>query len=362
MKPLRATFLSIVPSPYQRDLFRALAARPEVGLSVVYCEPASPDSPWPERALQPHESVLKGFHLNWGGSRFIINRQLPSTSGADVLVLNGYVTLPAQILSRTRAHRTHMLFWGEKMVGGGAGLKGAVQRVLARPVALCDGIVAIGRGAHADYQRRYPGKPVYSLPYYCDLAAFRARPVARPRTPPTILFCGQMIARKGVDILLEAFARLTARGLDARLLLVGREADLPAMLARVPDAARARIEYAGFQAPEDLPAFFEKADIFVLPSRYDGWGVVVNQAAGAGLPLVCSDAVGAAPDLIEPGVNGHIYPAEDATRLEQILAGYVADPDSIRRAGEASLARSYEIDPERGAARWVEILQEVVAR
>ena len=119
----------------------------------------------------------------------------------------------------------------------------------------------------------------------------------KPRTPEriTFLFCGQMIARKGVDVLLAAFRQLDSR---AELLLVGREAELPEMLASLPAEVSRRIRYAGFQAPEALPDYFSQADAFVLPSRYDGWGVVVNQALGAGLPILCSDTVGAGFDLV----------------------------------------------------------------
>src|SRR5206468_3627451 len=117
-------------------------------------------------------------------------------------------------------------------------------------------------------------------------------------------FCGQMIRRKGVDLLLIAFDRLITRGVDIELLLVGREADLPEFMSAMSPEARARVRYEGFQAPERLPEYFSQADVFVLPSRHDGWGVVVNQALGAGLPVITSDAVGAGLDLVEDGVNG----------------------------------------------------------
>ena len=118
-----------------------------------------------------------------------------------------------------------------------------------------------------------------------------------------------MIARKGLDHLLAAFAAVAARHSHVRLLLVGREAELPQMLKALPPEVRARVEYAGFQPPEALPRYFAQADVFVLPSRYDGWGVVVNQAIGAGLPVVCSDAVGAAYDLVEDERKRAPFPA-----------------------------------------------------
>jgi glycosyltransferase involved in cell wall biosynthesis len=159
-----------------------------------------------------------------------------------------------------------------------------------------------------------------------------------------------------VDVLFAAFARLPER---ARLLLVGREADLPAMLAQLPEKVRARIEYAGFQAPEALPRFFARSHVFVLPSRYDGWGVVVNQALGAGLPVVCSDTVGAGQDLVVDEVNGLKFPAGDAVALANQMKRFLDAPEIIESWGAASREKARDYLPERGAERWVEALQEI---
>jgi len=351
---IKVNFYSVVPSPYQRDLFFELSRCPEVELHVFYLEPACSDSPWPEKPLQPYEHILPGFHLAWGISRFHINWYLPNITQSDVVVLNGYMSVTAQLLLRLQAQQIPCVFWGEKMAGAFGGLKGKVQQTLATGLNNCSAIAAIGSQAMQDYQRRFPQKPIFNIPYYCNLAAFSQEIPPRPRTPPTILFCGQMIARKGVDLLLLAFDRLIQMGLKARLLLVGREADLPHILIALSDKTRKNIEYAGFQAPEDLPHFFRQADLFVLPSRYDGWGVVVNQAIGAGLPVICSDAVGAAHDLIDQGINGYIFRNSDVDTLTQILARYLQNPILIQKASSASLQKSLAWSPKAGAQRWVD--------
>ncbi|MCC5806477.1 MAG: glycosyltransferase family 4 protein [Opitutales bacterium] len=351
--------MSIVPSPYQRDLFARLAARADVEVRVVYCEAGSPDSPWPEKELAPYESVMPGFYLSWGGSRFLLNAGVPPVRAADVVVCNGYMTLSAQRLMRRCRGHVPVLFWGEKMVAASPGLKGAVQRRLASPLERVDGFVAIGQGAKADYERRYPGRPVYSIPYFCEMESFRKDRPERPRTPPVILFCGQMIERKGLDILLKAFARVREAGLDARLLLVGREEALPAMLEEIPEKFHGDIENAGFQAPEALPAFFRRADLFVLPSRYDGWGVVVNQAVGAGLPVIVSDAVGAGPDLVREDRNGFVFPSGDADALAECIDRLLRDTGRLAAASDASWALAPSFFPERGAELWADVLHSV---
>ena len=167
-----------------------------------------------------------------------------------------------------------------------------------------------------------------------------------------------MIARKGLDHVLAAFAKLPDH---ARLLLVGREAELPQMLAPLPERVRSRIEYAGFQPPDALPQFFAKADVFILPSRYDGWGVVVNQALGASLPVICSDQVGAGHDLVADGENGYTFPVGDIDSLAEKMAHFTRDETLAARFGTASRRRAEDWTPARGAERWLAALKEISA-
>ena len=352
---MKVAFVSVVPSPYQRDLFRALAARTEVELSVFYLEAAAPDSPWPEKALAPHESILHGTWLPLGAARCHMNWPLPKLRDYDVVVMNTLMSLTGQWLMRTSLRGRRWIFWGERLGRGGA-----LHAALAAPLHRAAGIASIGTFAERDYRERFPEPRHFCIPYHCDLTAFLATPRrVRDDGRVVFLFCGQMIARKGVDLLLAAFQRL---GESARLLLVGREAELPALLAPLPPAVRERCVYAGFQPPDELPRFFAQADVFVLPSRYDGWGVVVNQAIGAGLPVVCSDMVGSGHDLVEDGVNGLKFCAGDADSLAEKMERFVREPAVIREWGAASRRKAHQWTPEVGAAKWAEAFQAVLAK
>ena len=357
MKRHRPLFITIVPSPYQRDLFGALAARDDVDVSVCYMEAGSPDSPWPETPLRSFERIMPGFWLPVGSARGHINWDLPDVSKHDVVVLSSFTSLTGQYLMRGTLLKKQWLFWGERLRAS-SGIRGVIQRGLAAPIANASALVGIGRAAEEDYQRRFPNIPHFNIPYHCDLTAFSAEGRGNAGNGPlTFFFCGQMIRRKGVDLLLRSFDRLVANGLDVQLLLVGREAELPEFLASVSADARGRIRYEGFQAPERLPEFFTRADIFVLPSRHDGWGVVVNQAVGAGLPIITSDAVGAGFDLVEHGVNGVRVPAGDADALYRSMLALAKDPDIARRWGEQSRKKARHLTPEAGAEKWVRVFE-----
>jgi glycosyltransferase involved in cell wall biosynthesis len=362
MKPRhKAIFITIVPSPYQRDLFKALAAREDIDLNVYYMEASSPDSPWPEKSLRPFERIVPGFWLPFGDARVHINWSLPDLSEADVVVLGTFTSLTGQWLMRGGLRGKRWLFWGERLHRR-SGVKELIQRGLAAPISHAAGIVGIGRAAEDDYRRRFPKLRHFCIPYHCDLSAFfsirRSYQAAAPRT---FFFCGQMILRKGVDLLLLAFDRLIAKGIDARLLLVGREADLPNFLEMVSPVARARIRYEGFQPPESLPEYFGKSDVFVLPSRHDGWGVVINQALAAGMPIITSNTVGAGLDFVENGINGMCVPVDDVDALYGAMETLAINPDLAPQWGKRSRERARDLTPEAGAEKWVRVFDSLHA-
>jgi len=357
-------FISVVPSPYQRALFHALAHRPELKIRVFYLEASAPDSPWPEKPLAPYEEILKGSWFALGSARFHYNHPLPDLGGFDAVVLNIPVnSITGQWLMRwgLRADQP-WLFWGERLRER-SGWSKLLHDLLIKPLHRATAIVGVGTRAMEDYRNRFPGPAHYSVPYHCELRPFLDAP-RPPRNGSDVVFffCGQMIARKGVDLLIAAFEQIAAQSKNAKLLLVGREAELPSLLSNVKPAIRERISYAGFQAPDELPRFFARADVFVLPSRYEGWGVVVNQALGAGLPIICSDAVGAGYDLVVDDKNGLKFKTDDVNDLTEKMQRFVTEPPLSAKLGAVSKQMAQEWLPEKGAEKWIKIFQETGVR
>jgi glycosyltransferase involved in cell wall biosynthesis len=356
-RPFKALFVTIVPSPYQRDLFKALAARDDIELKVHYMEAVSPGYPWPELPLRSYERIMPGFWMPLAGTRTHINWHLPDISKTDIVVLSSFTSLTGQLLMRRGLRGKRWVFWGERLRCQ-SGWREIIQRNLISPIANAAGIVGIGHDATMDYQRRFPTQRHFCIPYYCDLSPFIAAP-RRIETgaPLKFFFCGQMVRRKGVDLLLSAFDGLVTKGINASLLLVGQEVDLQTFLASVSPAARSRIHYEGFQPPELLPKYFSQSDVFVLPSRHDGWGVVINQALGAGLPVISSDRVGAGLDLVEHGVNGLRFSSGDVGALQAAMETLANCPDLTRSWGLTSRQKSYAFTPEEGARKWARAFQ-----
>lgn len=225
-----------------------------------------------------------------------------------------------------------------------------VRRALAEYEA-ADLIVVPSRFVRDTFVRR--GVPAAKLAVVPETATPRTAPPSQrpPHARPRILFVGQIDVRKGIAYLVEAFRVLDGR---ATLRLVGpADRQLLAKLSPLPDG----VEIVGPRSGERLAAEFRDADLFVLPSVEDGFGLAVVEAMAAGLPVIVSDHAGSA-DLVDDGRNGFVVPARDAAALARQLDALVCDPNLRARMGEAArttaLARTWEAygaDMERAYAR-----------
>ena len=158
--------------------------------------------------------------------------------------------------------------------------------------------------------------PKFIIPYNIDAAGFaRAKPdrVAALRNQykangeVIFLSSGSLIERKGMDILVRAMKEIALPNI--RLIIIGDGPERSKLEAMIGNDAR--IILAGFQQPDDIPAFFAFADVFVFASRYDGWAVVINEAIAAGLPIISSRNVAAAVEMITSPDMGILCDSDD---------------------------------------------------
>lgn len=175
---------------------------------------------------------------------------------------------------------------------------------------------------------------------------------------PLFLYVGALYPRKGVDLLIEAFARLARVYPKARLALVGRD-ESGGKYARLLEklGLHERILLRGALPFERLGAALRAADVLVHPSLYDGWGMTIAEAAGSGKALIASDACGATAHLVKHGWNGFSVPAGDGVALVQAMQRYAADAELARLHGTRSTKLYEEVTPERNAERLLKILQ-----
>ncbi len=169
----------------------------------------------------------------------------------------------------------------------------------------------------------------------------------------TFLFSGALCQRKGIDVLLKAFAPVARRG-SASLILVGNDRSGGRYLRL---AKSLRIErdafFRGPVSPNNLGSVYRSADVFCLPSRYDGWGVALGEAASAGLALVSTEQTGAAHHLIVPGENGFRIHAGNLPELTSVLQCYAENRELAAAHGRVSLEMFESFSPRANALRFV---------
>jgi glycosyltransferase involved in cell wall biosynthesis len=134
----------------------------------------------------------------------------------------------------------------------------------------------------------------------------------------TFLYSGSLSHRKGVDLLVRAFTRLAAAHSDVRLKLMGEGRMEPRLRREL--ASCDRVDWVGFKDWDELPDVYASAQFLCVPSRHDGWGLVVPEGLASGLPTIATNHTGAALDLIETRRNGWLVQADDEDALYRAMA------------------------------------------
>jgi len=356
---VRVAVVSPEPTPYRSPLFDRVAARPEVQLTVIYAARTVAGRTW---SVEPRHQArfLRGVRVP--GVRPLLRHDYPVTLGItralrrvrpEVVVISGWSTFASQAaIAWARARRTPYVMLVESHdLGPRRGwrrvVKGAIVPRLLRGAAnvLVVGSAArdsvLARGAQAERVRVFANTvDVGSWAERAD-RIFKTRRELRTKDGFTdedvvVLSVARLIPEKGLDTLVRAAA---AAGADRiRIALAGGGPDAQSLL----DLARSlgvSLTILGDLAEEELAEEYAKADVFALLSLHETWGVVVNEASATGLPLILSERVGAAADLLSDGENGFLVPPGDVEAAAAALGRLAGDAELRRAAG----ARSREI-------------------
>jgi glycosyltransferase involved in cell wall biosynthesis len=170
-----------------------------------------------------------------------------------------------------------------------------------------------------------------------DRAAIRSTWRVEPDAA-VVLFCGKLQPWKRPGDLLEAFA---ATGITRAVLVFAGEGPLrQTLFQRALDLGiAARVRFLGFVNQSALPGVYKASDLMVLPSEYEPFAVVVNEASCCGCPVAASDRVGAAIDLIAPVNPDFIFPCGDVSVLTGLLQRALSDPTELAGRGDVALRR-----------------------
>jgi glycosyltransferase involved in cell wall biosynthesis len=349
----RTVVVTDFTSPYQIELFNAVEAAAPGALDVVYLHQRSKDREWTLRKIL-HRAVLLQDEAN------AMARAHALVDAADLVVFNFYDDRHALELIRRRAALDKAwCFWGERP-GYYSRFLGRFRRLwmLAPLHERRAAIWGIGTMAVNAYREEFGAFRDYvNLPYFSDLTRFAAIPLHRERAndaPFTFLYSGSLIRRKAVDLLARAFARLAVTHPRARLRVMG-SGPLAGQMKGILRGCESQVEFTGFKDWSDLPAEYARADVLCVPSRYDGWGLVVPEGLAAGLPVIGTRQTGAAVDLLRPGKNGWLIEAGSEQAIHDAMQEAVL-MNAARLAEMSADARASVADHSlaKGAKRFIQ--------
>lgn len=347
-------FWQNVASRHQRDLLRAIAAAS--GENVVCAV---------EQGLLPDRIAM-----GWGDEDFapvqLVRSDDPATFASlvtrtdDIHVLTGFLYHPVitdafHELSRSGAR----IFLHSESVDTG-GVKGVMRMARDRIKAAqyrrrVAGVLAIGdMGVRFFRALGFEEGRVVPFGYFVDVASPREKVQGPAGTSHAfrIAYAGQLIRRKGIDILFAALGRL--RVMDWTLELFGSgdcESSLKQLAAEM--GIESKVSWRGPVAADQVPQSIVGADLLVLPSRWDGWGVVVNEALAAGVPVLCSDRCGARC-FLKNSVIGESFPAGDVDALAAILRRRIGAGRTSADTRAACRDAAAALSPEAGARQFLD--------
>lgn len=299
------------------------------------------------RQLREHRTDVHIFASPFQQPRLILCMFIAACLGIEFYLISepysprseGYLRETSQFLGKIKATLRPWLYRGYALL-------------LRAHVA---GIFAISRLALTQYrQAGVPPAKLFPFGYFVP-SNTSVTSLVDPHTPSEnfglrIIFVGSLIRTKGVDLLQEAIQRLHAKGVNVSVDIYG-----PGDASSITPKG-ANINYRGLIAFGHAQEVIAQYDLLVLPSRYDGWGVVVNEALCAGVPVVCSNTTGAGAVAVALGA-GLSFTSGDAASLSAVLARLATEPSLMKSLRTAAPLAAHALQPAVAARYMLDVIR-----
>jgi glycosyltransferase involved in cell wall biosynthesis len=368
----RVVYWNNIPSPYMVERFNALVMRGNVDIEAWFSTRTEPDRSWrvaEETWKFPYRYLPRPMIGRIGWSIAVgLRRRLPDL----------FVSLHSQpdflagwMVTRLRHRRT--AFWVLPTYDSWVRRRKWKEWLKRQIFPRADAILTGGEDGRS-FAKRYGAHDdrIFYVPQVIDVDHFaRARSMTsaeRERVRKnlglqgvTFVYVGRLWTGKGVRDLIEAFAKLENEHMgntEITLLLVGDGVDEERLRRYAGEATEGRVVFAGFRDSDELPELYGASDVFVFPTLGDPYGLVVDEAMAAGLPVISTTAAGEIRQRIRPGENGFLVEPGRPGDLAARMLTLARDPDLRRRLGIAAAADVAGKTPE----LWAEAFEQATAK
>jgi 1,2-diacylglycerol 3-alpha-glucosyltransferase len=366
----RVVILTEIIAPYRIPVFNALASHPELDPHVIFL--AETDKRLRQWRVYKEEihfpyQILASWRWRLGKSNFLGNWGLLTalnTINPQVIICGGYNYLASwEALLWARRRRVAFVLWSESNKHDARRKRNWVEALKVNFLRHCDRFVVPGKASY-EYLASLgsPAEHIWSAPNAVDNRLFASEAEIahanatlvrqKLKLPPRyILFVGRLVPEKGVFDLLQAYAGLES-GVKSEVGLVfaGDGISRDELMQRAKAISPGTVCFPGFAQREDLPSLYAIAELFVLPTHTDPWGLVVNEAMACGLPVIVTSVAGCSSDLVEDGWNGYVVPPRDPEKLKSAIDSILRQPELKQRMSLHSLERIQQYSPEACAA------------
>lgn len=357
---MKILYITNYPAPYAVDFFGELGKKCD--LTVMFLEALSSvkerEKSWFKTEANNFKAVFIGGKsrkkISFGARKYV--------KGYDLVFVGEYSSLTEMYLIRYM--RRKKIKYAFSIDGGikksGKGFKEKLKRYLLKgaPLYMSSGDVTDEYlsfyGADKSRIKRYPFTPLSegdilsSPPSAEEKLSLRTKLGMKEKR--IALSVGQFVYRKGFDVLMRSAPLL---GEDTGVYIVGGE-PTQEYISLKKELKAENVHFIGFKSKEELNEYYLAADVFVLPTREDIWGLVVNEAMARALPVITTENCVAGKELIENGKNGYIVPVEDENELAEKIRFVLSNEELKKKISAENLKKISRYTVKNMAARHFE--------
>lgn len=355
MKKLKVAFLHNIISPYRIPLFEGLSSHPFIDLYVFFCADTHKIRKWDIiRSNSYNYEVLPGTALEFLNISYHINPSIISRlfrGEYDVVIISGSPDFTTHVTYITsKLLRIPTIWWSEGIESAQSYLGKLINPLTKHIIKNVDAVVVPGK-LSKDFHMRLGANPekIFLAPNIVNnnkLIAYssklkldtnRVKKELNLTDKKIILCVGQLIKRKGVEYLIEAYTSLKNEQDNICLVVVGDGILKEKLKQKCNDLYLKDVIFTGWVSEDQKIMYYSVADLFVLPTLEDVWGLVINEAMCCGLPVISTKAAGATWDMIIPGENGYIIESKNVDELYSSIKRILFDEESKKRMSCKSL-------------------------
>lgn len=351
--------LTNIPTPYRIPLFNRVAvelAAQQQRLHVLFAMPTYHRRQW-ENVLAEAQfdytvmnlPAVPFSHEHVAAIPRGLSKKLKALH-ANCLVVGGFNLMAMLGARHAMRHRFPYLIWSGETQREASRRRGRLLRTwLRRPLMQhAAGFIAYGSQAREYLLALGAAQKKIKIAINCvdtdffqhSVSVYRRQPQTSNEGQTRLLFVGHLQRRKGLEFLLHALAKCPAQNVS--LDVVGDGPELESCQQLAAKLHLSHVTFHGFKQKDDLPKHYAAANVFVFPSLQEIFGLVMVEAAAAGLPIIASEFAGGASDVVEHEKNGYLIDPTNVDNLAEHIKELAQNPAKRQRMGEQSLVKIKE--------------------